>query len=81
MAWLEDNGDETEFSRLEEEPSGDKDLGEDEEAQEEEVVVIERPSPAGAAPAAKAKSKARASVKAKAPGRTCKEEAGKEGSG
>lgn len=58
MAWLQDNGDENEFSQFEEDEAGDK---EDEgllEAEEEEVTITERPA-AGGTPAAAPKPKAR----------------------
>ena len=50
MAWLKDNGDENEYSQLEEDEGGERDEGLLEET-EEEVTIVERPGvPAAPAP-------------------------------
>ena len=75
MAWLQDNGDENEYSQLEEDEGGERDEGLLEET-EEEVTIVERPgvpaAPAPSAakpkprkPAAKRKRKRRASRRQK----------------
>jgi hypothetical protein len=49
MAWLHDNGDENEYSQIEEDEGGEKDEGVLEET-EEEVIITERPGVSEAPP-------------------------------
>jgi hypothetical protein len=74
MAWLDDNGDDGEFSRIDEEPSGDgEDLSDEEEAQEEEVVVTERPGlamPPPSSPVKPGKRKAQTRTRSKSKARS-----------
>ena len=69
MAWLQDNGDENEYSQMEEDEGGERDEGLLEET-EEEVTIVERPgvpaAPAPSAPKPKPRKPGAAKAKAKA---------------
>jgi len=70
MAWLQDNGDENEYSQFEEEEGGEKDEGLLEDT-EEEVTIVERPgvpvAPAPSAPKPKPRRPAAKAKKARKP--------------